>query len=383
MTGVELLWLDLHLRAAHSSALETLVERPVVVMRIATQFGDAWGECAALQAPTYDAEYAEGAWDVLRRFLVPALVDRARTIDGSLPPPADVDRLGGVRGHSMAKACVEMALLDAVHRADGNSLAGELGVVKEQVAAGAVLGLGHQGTAADHAIVSETARLVAEGYKRVKVKIAPGRGLETLRVMRREFPELAIQADANGTFDLDLAEHVRELDAIDDLDLLMLEQPLEPDELVGHADLVERLRTPICLDESLTSVRRIGEAIGLGACDVVCIKPARLGGIIQAVIAQGVCREVGVAAWCGGMLETALARSANAALSALPGFTLPGDVTGGERFVESDPFLAGSDEDSPRTASPVVDLHRSPGVGPAPDEDLLRAVTTRSEYFAL
>jgi O-succinylbenzoate synthase len=231
--------------------------------------------------------------------------------------------------------------------------------------------------------VAETGRLVKEGYERVKVKIAPGRGLKTLRALRREFPELAIQADANGTFDLERAEHKRELDGIDELDLLMIEQPLEPEDLVGHAELVERLRTPICLDESLTSVRRIGEAIGLRACDVVCIKPARLGGILQAAIAHDLCREVGIPAWCGGMLETALARSANAALSALPGFTFPGDIAGGERFVEPDPFLAGSVGDVAMVAGPSIAVQRSPGVGPAPDDELLRAVTTRSEFAAV
>jgi len=283
----------------------------------------------------------------------------------------------------MAKACVEMALLDADLRSQSRSLAGALGVRRERVAAGAVVGLGEPGTARDEGIVSETTRLVAEGYERVKVKIAPGRGFETLRALRREFPELAVQADANGTFDLDRPGHRRELEAIDELGLLLIEQPLGPDTLVGHAELVERLRTPICLDESLTSVSRIGEAIGLSACDVVCIKPARLGGILQAVIAHDLCREAGVPAWCGGMLETALARSANAALSGLPGFTFPGDITGGERFVEPDPFLAGSADDLPRTAGPSIEVQRSPGVGPAPDEALLRAVTTRSELVAV
>jgi o-succinylbenzoate synthase len=383
MSGVELLWLDLHLRTPHSSALGTSVERPVVVVRISTESGDGWGECAALEAPSYSDEYAEGAWAVLYKFLVPALIESARERGRRLPPPAEVDRLGDVRGHAMAKACIEMALLDADLRAAGRSLGGALGVRRRWVAAGAVVGLGEPGTAADYGVLAETERLVAEGYERIKVKIAPGRGLETLRALRRAHPNLAIQADANGTFDLGREHHGEELRSIDELGLVCLEQPLEPDNLLGHVELAQHLRTPVCLDESLTSVRRVREAIELGACNVVCVKPARLGGILRAVMVHDLCVEAGIPVWCGGMLETALARSANAALSALPGFSLPGDITGGERFVEPDPFLAGSENRVSRTAAPVVEVQDSPGVGPAPVEELLRAVTTRREYLAV
>jgi o-succinylbenzoate synthase len=383
MSGVELLWLDLHLQTPHASALGTSVERPVVVVRISTESGDGWGECAALEAPSYSDEYAEGAWAVLRTFLVPALIESARKRGRRLPSPAEIDGLGDVRGHAMAKACIEMAVLDADLRAAGNSLGAALGVRRRRVAAGAVVGLGEPGIAEDEGVLVETERLVAEGYERIKVKIAPGRGLETLRALRRAHPDLAIQADANGTFDLDQEHHGEELDSIDDLGLVCIEQPLEPDNLLGHVELAERLRTPVCLDESLTSVRRVAEAIALGACDVVCVKPARLGGILRAVMVHDLCTEAGIPAWCGGMLESALARSANAALSALPGFSIAGDVSGGERFVEPDPFLAGSEDEVSRTAGPVVEVRRSPGVGPPPVEELLRAVTTRREYLAV
>jgi o-succinylbenzoate synthase len=378
--GVELRWLDLHLRSAHVSALGAETERPVVVARIATEGPSGWGECAALVAPTYSEEYTEGAWSVLGEYLVPILLEAVRSDVGRLPDPREVSGLlGTVRGHSMAKACLEMAVLDAGLRAADRSLADVLGVDRDRVEAGSVVAMSKKGGATDTAL-REVEDLVTRGYSRVKVKIAPGADLGPLSALRRAFPNLGIQADANGSYRLDLPAHTEALLALDDLELLCVEQPLQPGDLAGHAQLAARLGTPVCLDESVWSLERLHEAIEMQACDMVCIKASRLGGLLQAVAAHDICTDSNIPVWCGGMLETSLARSANAALAALPGFVLPGDLEGGERFVEADPFLAGAGPDVARKAEPIVRLYRGPGVGPEPDPEAIDLVTTRSHW---
>jgi O-succinylbenzoate synthase len=189
-----LLWLDLHLRSAHVSALGTMVERPVVVARVVTELASGWGECAALAAPTYSEEYAEGAWSVLRDYLVPLLLADVRANAGTLPEPSAVcNVLSPVKGNAMAKACLEMALIDAGLRSAERSLADLLGARRERVDAGAVVGLG------DNAVLlREVGELVDAGYTRVKVKICPGADVGILRALRSAFPRLGIQADANG-----------------------------------------------------------------------------------------------------------------------------------------------------------------------------------------
>jgi o-succinylbenzoate synthase len=383
LLGVELRWLDFHLLTPHVSALGSTTERPVVLARVVTEASDGWGECAALVAPNYSEEYAEGAWSVLCEFLVPLLLEGVRRHGAILPQAEAVpDLLGSIRGHSMAKACLEMAVLDSGLRSAGRSLADLIGAKRVQVEAGAVVGLSGTGDEVG-VLFREVQELVCQGFSRVKVKIAPGADVGTLGGLRRAFPHLGIQADANGGYRLDVPAHLAALEAIDGLGLLCIEQPLEPDDLVGHAALANGLVTPVCLDESIWSLGRLHQAIAAGACDMVCIKASRLGGLLQAVQAHDICAKADIPLWCGGMLETALARSANAALSALPGFLLPGDLAGGERFREPDPFLAGAGPEVPRTAEPTVIVHKGPGVGPEPDLPTLDVVTTRRHWTGI
>jgi O-succinylbenzoate synthase len=386
MKGVELRWLSLHLRSPHVTSLGQTSDRPVVIARVATDAEDGWGECAALAVPDYSEEYAEGAWSVLVGYLVPLLVGSANAL-GGLPDAGHMtDVLRAVRGHRMAKACLEMAVLDAGLRSAGQSLRDRLGAVRDSVPAGAVVGLaaGHDPEATAELttakLIREVDRLRAQGFTRVKVKIAPGDESSPLAALRRAFPDLGLQADANGSFRLDDPGHVKALLALDDLGLICLEQPLDPEDLAGHARLARDLETPVCLDESVSSLGRLADAIALGACDMVCVKPARLGGLLQAVAAHDICTGAQIGLFCGGMLETALARSANAAVASLPGFLVPGDVTSGERFSETDPFLAGAGPDIAPDAGPNVTVHRGPGVGPAPDMAALDLVTTRRHW---
>jgi len=331
----------------------------------------------------YSEEYAESAWGVLEDHLVPLLFRRAGDRGGRLPEAVGLSsELSAVRGNLMAKACLEMAVLDCELRERGVSLADHLGVDHYEARAGAVLGLVDPGdTNQLDAAVTEVGQLFEEGFERVKVKISPGSDVAILKTLRRAFPTLGLQADANGAYTLDDPEHVEALSCLDDLDLLCVEQPLDPDDLLGHSRLADRLRTPVCLDESIGSLGRLADAIALGACDMVCIKPGPIGGLLEATKARAQCVEAGIAMWCGGMLETAFARGANAAVSCLPGFTLPGDIAGGVRFKERDPFLTDRADDATTVARPLVAVHRGPGVGPVPDPEALDRVTARTSWL--
>ena len=221
-------------------------------------------------------------------------------------------------------------------------------------------------------LLDEVAGYVDAGYRRVKLKIQPGWDIEPVAAFRERFGAVPLQVDANGSYRLADAPLLR---ALDPFDLLLIEQPLAEDDLAAHAELARLIETPICLDESITSARVARDAIELGACSVVCIKPGRVGGYFEAVRVHDVCREHGVAAWCGGMLETGLGRAANLALAALPGFTLPGDLSASDRYFARDltaPFVL----DDGRLAVPTA-----PGIGVEPDPDALRDFTASVEVI--
>lgn len=368
--AVELYWLDLHLRQAHRTSYGTDVARPVVLVRVAGPGLEGFGECAAFASPTYSEEYAAGAWSAIADHLAPRLLAAGDGIAPSGGPRrwrewagAVADAVGGVVGHHMAKAALEMAVLDAGLRASEASLADALDVPAATVAAGAVVGTRDR---LDE-LVAEVDVLASAGYGRVKLKIDRGWDLAPVRAVREAFPDLGLQVDANGAYGADDADHLAGLDRFD---LLCLEQPCAADDLAGSATLARRLDTPVCLDESVTSLGRLEACLALGAGDMVCLKAGRVGGFGPAVAIHDRCVEAGVALWCGGMLETGLARAANAALAGLPGMALPGDLGGGDRFAEGDPAGALAVTDG------RVPVWRGPGVGPAPSPERLAAVTT-------
>ncbi|HET7486386.1 MAG TPA: o-succinylbenzoate synthase [Acidimicrobiales bacterium] len=298
--------------------------REVVLVRVETPDGDGWGECAALGEPSYTAEYAAGAQAVLQEWLAPAVL-AAGDLDAAGVGPA----LAGVRGHRMAKAALEMAVLDAELRAAGVPLAARLGATRTEVEAGVVL----ERAASVGALLDAVAAAVDEGWRRVKLKIGPGWDVEPVRTVRERWPDLTLQVDANGAYGPgDLAV----LEALDAFALAMVEQPLAASDLLASATVARRLRTPVCLDEAVTSAAAAEAALALGACSVVNVKPGRVGGYLEAVRVHDTCRAAGVPVWCGGMWETGLARSANLALAALPGFTLPGDLSPPSRYLAAD-----------------------------------------------
>jgi O-succinylbenzoate synthase len=259
----------------------------------------------------------------------------------------------------MAKACLEMAVLDVQLRARGQSFADYLGGVRTSVASGVSVGI-HDTV---DALLASVSGYLDEGYARIKVKIKPGWDVEPIRAIRRKFgPDVLLQADANAAYTLADTQLLRQLD---EFDLLLLEQPLAEDDLRQHAILAERIRTPICLDESIVSARSAADAIALGATQVINVKPGRVGGYLEAVRIHDIARANGIPVWCGGMLETGLGRSANAALASLPGFSLPGDISASSRFYREDITEPVKMHDG------LVEVRDQPGIGPSPLPDRL------------
>jgi len=356
--AVELRRVRLPLVRPFSTAAGTSAAREALLVRLVTEAGDGWGECVALGEPLYTSEYLDGAEHVLRHHLVPRLFRAGGFGAGDLGRV-----LGPVQGHPMAKAALEMAALDAELRVQGRSLADRLGGTREQVDCGVAVGL----APSLDALVDEVGGYLEQGYRRVKLKVHPGADLDPVLVVRERFGDVPLQVDANGSYRV---EDWPQLAALDPFDLLLVEQPLPPEDLLGSAEVARRIRTPVCLDESITSAHAAATALALGACSVVNVKPGRVGGLLEAVRVHDVCLGAGVAVWCGGMLETGLGRAANLALAALPGFTLPGDLSGSDRYFARDvtaPFVP----EAGRLRVPTA-----PGLGVDPDPDALAELTT-------
>jgi O-succinylbenzoate synthase len=320
LDAMELRVLHLPLVSPFTTSFGTETVREVIVVRALSPDGEGWGEIVTQAAPLYSSEYTHGAWDVCVRHLIPAL------LSGAAIAPHDVGRvLDPFVGHRMAKAGLELAVLDGSLRAKGASLGAYLGAVVDRVPSGVSVGLQRD----PEALVDAVGRYLDEGYRRIKIKIKPGRDIGDTAAVRTAFADIPLQVDANSAYMLADTATLAELDAFG---LLLIEQPLQEDDLVDHASLARILRTPVCLDESITSHKAAADALALGAASIVNIKAGRVGGYLEAVRIHDLCRAAGVPVWCGGMLETGIGRAANAALAALPGFTLPGDVSASSRF---------------------------------------------------
>lgn len=286
-----------------------------------------WGECVADPAPTYASEFIDGALLVMRDHLLP----RLQSVPNGVSAADVAEILAPVRGHEMAKGALELAVLDAECQAEGTSLARYLGGTASTVECGVSVGIPADNSI--DALLAEVSAYVAEGYRRVKLKIEPGWDLAPVAAVRGRFPDLMLQVDANQGYrrsDLGL------LARLDDYSLVMIEQPLEAADIVGHATLSQQLSTPVCLDESVTSVPGAEALIELGACTIVNIKAGRVGGYLAASRIHDLSLARGVPVWCGGMLETGVGRSANVALASMRGFTMPGDISTSARFFAED-----------------------------------------------
>lgn len=304
-----------------------VLERRIVLMELEDADGTrAWSECVAGEHPNYSPETVETAWLAVEQWLA------TRVLGAEVSGAASVhEHLGsGVRGHRMAKAAVEMGCWVLESERAGIALARLLGGTRDRVEAGISIGI----QPSPAALVDRAVAAFDAGYRRIKLKIAPGADIEYVRAVRSALgPRVPLTVDANNAYDLADADRLAELDVFG---LAMIEQPLDADDLVRHAALQRRLRTAICLDESITSVRRAEDMIELGAGRIVNIKPGRVGGFAESKAIHDLCLSHAIPVWCGGMLESGIGRGCNVALASLPGFTMPGDLSPSRRYWERD-----------------------------------------------
>jgi O-succinylbenzoate synthase len=362
---VELRRIAMPLVSPFRTSFGSQTQRDILLVRVVLapaggETVEGWGECVALSEPSYSPEYVDGAQHVIIHHLLPRLV-AAGPIDAADVAPA----LAKLHGHPMAKAALEMAVLDAQLRAQGQSFATFLGATRTHIPSGVSVGI-HDTT---DELLAAVQGYVDDGYVRIKLKIEPGNDIEQVAAVPELIgPDTPFQVDANTAYRRTDGAHLRRLD---DYDLLLIEQPLPEDDIIGHARLADEVATPICLDESLVSAAGTADAIELGACEIANIKPGRVGGYLEAVRIHDLCLAKGVPVWCGGMLETGIGRAANAALAALPGFTLPGDISASTRFYARDIVT-----DPITVVDGHVEVPNTPGLGFELDREFLDSVTT-------
>jgi len=362
---VELRRIAMPLVSPFRTSFGSQTDRDILLVRVdladaSGSIVEGWGECVALSEPSYSPEYVDGAQHVIMHHLLPRLMV-AGPIEAADVAPA----LAKLHGHPMAKAALEMAILDAQLRATGQSFAAFLGAERTLIPSGVSVGI-HDST---DELLAAVQGYVDDGYVRIKLKIEPGSDIEQVAAVRDLIgPDTPFQVDANTAYRRTDGAHLARLD---EFDLLLIEQPLPEDDIIGHARLAAEVETPICLDESLVSASGTADAIELGACEIANIKPGRVGGYLEAVRIHDLCLAKGIPVWCGGMLETGIGRAANVALAALPGFTLPGDISASTRFYAHDIVT-----DPITITNGHVTVPTTAGLGFDLDRDFLDSVTT-------
>jgi o-succinylbenzoate synthase len=366
ITRVEIREIRLRLVHFFETSFGRTIERRIMLARVFDSSGaEGWGECTANEGPFYSEEWIDGAWEVTRGFLVPAVLGR------EAESAAHIGALmGRVRGHRMAKAAVENACWDSEATRLGTPLWRHLGGVRGEIPCGVSIGI--QDT--PEQLLDKIATELQAGYQRIKIKIKPGWDRDVVERVRASFPRIRLMVDANSAYTLADAPLFR---ALDEFELMMIEQPLAFDDMFDHAGLQRQITTPVCLDESVRSAEDARKALALGACRIVNVKLGRVGGHAEAKRVEAVCRSAGVPVWCGGMLESGVGRAHNIAMATLEGFTLPGDVSASARYWEEDII------EPPVTVSPAgtIAAPDGPGIGFRIKTDFVEALTVRSETF--
>jgi O-succinylbenzoate synthase len=358
---LELRLLKLPLVHFFETSFGRIYDRHFIVVRLDGEGVSGFGECVAERDPYYSSETNETVWHIIEGFVAP------RVIGIEFDHPRDVfPALSAIRGHNMAKAAVEMAAWDLYARQRGVPLGRALGGTRDRIASGVSIGI--QDSLADLAAKVERER--AAGYQRIKIKIKPGWDVDAVATIRDRFGAIPLMVDANAAYTLADADRLAALDAFD---LMMIEQPLDYDDIVDHAALQRRLRTPICLDESIKTVHAGRDAIDAGACRIINIKPGRLGGFAESIRLHDVCAARGVPVWHGGMLESGIGRAANIHLSTLPNFSLPGDIAASKRYFEPDLI----DPPIDIAADGTIAVPTGPGLGVTIREDRMERATLR------
>ena len=361
--AVELRRIKLDLVAPFQTSFGVQTKKDVLLVKVLMDGAAGWGECVAGEKPDYSSEYVDAAQDVTLRYFLPQLLDRDIAAAGV------ADELRWIHGHRMAKAAIEMAVLDAELRARGESFGHFFGAVRAEVDSGVSVGI--QPSIPD--LLRVVGAFLDQGYRRIKLKIKPGWDVEPVRAVRAKFGDVPLQVDANTAYTLGHAKHLARLD---EFNLLLIEQPLPEEQVLAHAELAKTVRTPICLDESIESYQNAADAIALGACRIINIKPGRVGGYLTARRIHDLCVEKHVPVWMGGMLETGIGRAGNVAMAAMPGFALPGDTSASDRYFRRDitePFVLRDGRLKVPTGS---------GLGVNVDEEYLDSITHWKETVA-
>jgi O-succinylbenzoate synthase len=352
-----------HLRMRLQTPFETSFgitdERECILIEAIAEGLAGYGECVADRDPGYSYETSGTAWYILQEFLIPQMLNT------DLQSAEDLQaRMAHVRGHQMAKAALEMVYWDLAGKIEGRNLQNLIGGKGDRVQVGVSVGIQEN----PRILVGVVEDYLEQGYTRVKLKIKPGRDISDASAVRNAFPDLRLQVDANSAYDI---ESAIDLLPLDELDLLMIEQPLAEDDLWDHRQLQAQFRTAVCLDESILSVRHARQALEMDACGVVNIKAGRVGGLSQAIAIHDLCYKQGVPVWCGGMLETGVGRAANLALASLPGFVFPGDISATDRYYEEDitqeRFVLNHDS--------TITIPDAPGLGISIDHQALNRAT--------
>jgi len=363
--GIDLRLVRLELVEPFETSFGRVSSRLIMLVRMEGEGLEGWGEIVAAEQPLYSYETVGTAVHVVRDFFAPAILRApVRGLDDL------AGRLDAFRGHPMARAGLELAFVDLLARSRGESIARVLDGSQDRIPAGVSLGI--QVRLED--LLERIERYVALGYRRIKLKIKPGWDVDVVAEARRRNPEIPLSVDANAAYTLADRDHLRLLDRYG---LQMIEQPLEHDDLIDHAQLQRTLNTLICLDESIGGVRAARQALDLGSCGVVNLKVGRVGGYSQALAIHDLCLSRGVPVWCGGMLESGVGRAHNVALASLPGFTMPGDISASRRYFARD-IISPEVEVS---ANGTVEVPRGAGLGYEVDRDYVNSATESVERF--
>jgi O-succinylbenzoate synthase len=364
---IQLREIRLALREPFRISSGVVSERRICLLELTDADGiTGWSECVAGEQPNYSPETIDTAWFAIREWLAPRVLGRG--FDSPEQVFVALDR--NVRGHNMAKAAIEMGCWDVAARRENVSLSRRLGGTRDRVSTGISIGI----QASPEALVERASAALAMGYRKIKLKIQPGADIQYVRAVRSALGDrVHLMADANSAYTLTDADHLAQLD---EFNLIMVEQPLGRDDLVRHAALQRRLRTPICLDESITDVDRAEDMIALGSGKIINIKPGRVGGFASSKAIHDLCKANGVPVWCGGMLESGIGRGHNVSLASLPNFSLPGDLSPSARYWAQDIVKPEWTMDADGMVHVPLDR---PGIGVEVDLDRIEDLTLRRE----
>ena len=356
---------EIHMPLVHffETSFGRTYSRRILLVTVHGEGVDGWGECVAGEDPFYSSEWIESAWPTLTKYLIPVLL--GKQIESGRECPALLKR---VTGHRMAKAALENALWDAEAIQKKQPLWKLLGGTRTEIACGVSIGIQDS----VEQLLSRIETELAAGYRRIKVKVKPGWDVNVLERIRSRWADITLSCDANAAYTLDQLEHLRNLDQVN---LLMIEQPLGNDDVYYHARLQKELRTAICLDESIINARVAAAAVETGACRIINIKVGRVGGFSEALKIHDVCQSDKIPVWCGGMLETGIGRAQNIALSTLPNFTLPGDVSASKRYWKEDII----EPEVEVSSQGFIPISSKPGRGYEIKPELIDKLTVRKE----